>query len=500
MPVNLSIELRLAYLRAAMAAQEEEEAAIQTYRAFFDGEQGVLLTDRQKEYLTETVESFGNVCKRTVAIPKDRLELKPDGIAAADSTSQAYADAVTGWWTAANDDTGEADMNTLQKDVYTASLRDSNVAVIVGWDDHLNRPTFTPNLIYDGETGLIRFHYDNNNRLLFASKRWTVWNPLVLGETGKRRMTVYRPGLIERFEADDKAPGGWRFLSPAELKDADNPLGLPNPQPWTDTGNFAGQPLGIPVIPFENPGGSELTDVVNIQELINHGLGTFDIATDFHAFPLLWFAAANFPLDSATGQTIIPDFGPGKAVNLDADGSAGRIEPADLIKMFQAGVLSWVQMLALIKGWPFFLFDRSQQPPSGIALQIMEGSLVNQVKDKQVAFGGSWRRAFNMARKLHRLKTRQELPGELVLNWQPAETANDMARFEALEKKFTAGNIPTKMRWMELGYTADDIAEMEAMKEAAAPAIPPPIMPLNGNNLNGNPSNQPKELINDTDN
>jgi hypothetical protein len=427
-----------------------------------------------------------------VAIPKDRLELQPDGIAAADNASQPYADAVTVWWTAANDDTGEADINTLQKDVYEASLRDSSVALIVGWDDLQARPTFTPNLIYDGETGLIRFHYDNNNRLLFASKRWTVWNPLVLGETGKRRLTIYRPGQIERFEADGSVPGGWRFLTPAELRDADNPQGLPNPQPWTDNGMFSGQPLGIPVIPFENPGGSELADVINLQEVLNHGLSTFDVATDFYAFPLLWFVNANFPIDAATGQAIIPGFAPKTGIALGQGGAAGRIESADLIKMFQAGILSWVQILALVKGWPFFLFDRSQQPPSGVALQIMEGSLVNQVKDKQVAFTGSWRRAFNMARKLHKLKTRQDLPGDLVLNWQPAETANDMARFEALEKKFTAGEVPVEQRWRELGYTEDQITEMKAMKEAAKPDIPPPVV-MSGQpaiNQNGNLSNQ----------
>lgn len=465
MPVNLNTELRLAFLRAAQAAQEEVEGKIITYRAYFEGEQGVLLTDRQKEYLTEELTSFGNICKRTVAIPKDRLEIKADGIAAADTTSQAYADAVTGWWTAPNDDTGEPDPNTAQKDVYEASLRDSSVAVIVGWDDSLIRPTFTPNLLYDGETGLIRFHYDSNNRLLFASKRWNIWNPIEPGQTGRRRLTVYRPAQIERYEADTKAAGGWRFLAPAELRDEDNPNGLPNPQPWIMPD---GSPIGIPVIPFENPGDSELADVVNIQQLINHSLGTFDIANDYHAFPLLWTVQADFPRDPATGNAIFPNFGPGMAINLREGGGAGRIEPADLMKMFTAGILSWVQILALVKGWPFFLFDRSQQPPSGVALEIMEGSLVKQVQDKQVAFGGSWRRAFNIARKLHQLKTNEVLTGELVLNWTPAQTINELVRFEALAAKFDAGQVPTEQRWIELGYTQEQIDEMKGMKEEAA--------------------------------
>lgn len=481
MPVDLNLELRLAYLRAAQSAQEEEEEKIQTYRDFFEGEQGVKLTGRQKEYLSQEVESFGNVCKRVVGIVKDRLELGEEGISAVDAGGQPYATTVTGWWSANG-------LGSKQKELYEAGLRDGNVALIVGWDPAERRPTFTSNLVYDGETGLIRFHYDSDNTLLFASKRWTVWNPLKPGETGKRRLTVYRPGAIERYEADGAVAGGWRFLTPAELVDSLNPGGLPNPQPWTDTGDFSGAPLGIPVIPFENPGGSELADVVNIQELLNHGLGTFDVATDFHGFPLLWFHNAKFPVDSVTGNATMPDFGPGMAVNLEGQtAGAGRIEPADLVKAFQAGVLSWVQVLALVKGWPMFLFDRSQQVPSGIALQIMEGSLVAQVVDKQTVFGGAWRKAFDMGRALHLLYTGEELPGELKLTWKSARTADELGEVEAKAKKFEAGQIPTEQRWVELGYTVEQIAKMKAMKAEALATVAKQMQPAEEKTDNADP-------------
>ena len=76
MPVDYNVELRKSYLLAAQAAQEEEEAAIQVYRDFFEGEHDVELTDRQEEYLREDLETFGNICKRTVGVIKDRLELQ----------------------------------------------------------------------------------------------------------------------------------------------------------------------------------------------------------------------------------------------------------------------------------------------------------------------------------------------------------------------------------------------------------------------------------------
>ena len=436
-------------MRAAAAAQEEMEDNILTYRDFWDGEQGVELTDRQEEYLSETVDSFGNLCRRVVNIPKDRLELQDEGIVATDDGGQAYADKATDWWTASQ-------LDSKQKELYEASLRDGNVGLIVDWDARRNMPIFVPNLVVDsGGTGLVRFHYDSDDNLIFASKRWTINNPVNPRETGKRRLTVYRPDLIERYEADGNTPGGWRTLP--DLPE------MPNPQIWTDTGTADGEPLGIPVIPFENPNGSELKDVITLQEIINHNLGTLDETIDFHNIPAIWFAGADFPIDTSTGKSKIPTFGPGQAYNLKNTGAAmGRMEGADIKALFEGGLVTWIQILALVKGWPLFMLDRTQQPPSGIALKIMEAGLVKQVQDKQVMFSGAWSQAFDMARKLHRLNVRGggDLSGELSFNWVDPATTDELTHFEALEKKFTAGQIPRLQRWREMGYTQPQIDQM----------------------------------------
>lgn len=450
MPVDFSLELRLAYLRAAHAGQKTQEDKIKQYREFYGGEQGLILTDRQKEYILTAPESLGNICKRVVNVPKDRLLLEDSGIAAASDDGQAYADTVTDWWQ-------EADLGAMQKEVYSASLRDGQTAIIVDYDIEEGRPKFVHNLVYDGAAGLVRFHYDQDDNLMFASKRWNIWNPLVPGETGKSRLTVYRPDLIERYEADSAAPDGWRFIDPAVL-------GMPNPQTWTMDGTPSGEPIGIPVIPFEPDDGSELEDVIVIQELLNHSLSTFDRSTDYHGWPLLYTVNGNFGFET-DGTPKFPNFDPGTGINLAEGGSAGRIEPADLQKLFQSGVLSWLQMLAIIKGWPLHLLDRSQQPPSGVALQIMEGSLVAHITDIQAQYGGAWRKAFDIARRLHQIHQKQELPGELELTWKSPKTLDPVAEMEANEKKFTAGQIPVIQRWRELGYTMDDINDMLEFKQ-----------------------------------
>lgn len=446
MPVDYSIELRLAYLRAAQAAQEETEADIRRYRDFYAGAQEIELTDRQKEYLDSNTESLANICKRVVGVVKDRLVIDEAGIMPADGASQQYADLVSEWWTAEN-------LDSLQKEIYEASLRDGSVAVIVGWDDVAGRPSFTPNLLYDGETGLVRFHYDQDDELLFASKRWSVWNPLQFGETGKRRLTVYRPDLIERFESE--AGRNWRTLQPQEIVPP-----TPNPQYWTEDGGPNGMPLGIPVIPFENPSGSELTDVIVLQQLLNHSLSTFNIANDYHGFPIIWTVGAHFPIDSTTGKAKIPKFQPGMGIDLPDGGSVNRLEPAQIREMFEAGVLSYLEVLAIVKGWPLFALRKSGDVPSGIALQIAENGLVNQVIDKQRTYSGAWKRAFEMARKIYNLQTGSNVQGQIDLTWQTPRTEDSKADAETKQIRFEAGKIPTLQRWRELGYTQAEIDQM----------------------------------------
>jgi hypothetical protein len=453
MPVNYNTELRISYLRAAQASVQEDDERLQAYRDFYNGEQGGLLTTRQTEYLNSGYfESFANFCRRCVHIVADRLRINTDGLAPADEASQSYADAARLWWSddTDSDEGGDLDASALQPDIYTAACRDGSAAVIVGWDDRLGRPTFTPNLLYDSDTGLVRFHYDSDGTMLFASKRWAVWNPLDPSANGTSRLTIYTPGYIERYVSGRDS---WQLIDPAVL-------GLPNPQPWTTTGAFGGDPLGIPVIPFDNPGGSELADVLGIQQMLNHNLSCFDRAVDFHAFPILYFPQLDIAR-AEDGSKTMPTYGPQTVIELPPEGgSVGRIEPADLTKMFNSGVMSWVQVLAQVKGWPMWVFDHSQQPPSGVALQQMERQLVEQIRQKQVAFTGAWRRAFNMGRKLHKLKTGQDLPGQIAFTWADAGSVDEQAKYQSLQLKFTGGQIPIIQRWRELGYSADQIEQM----------------------------------------
>ncbi len=446
MPVDYSDLGKLAFLRASMAAQKELEADTQTYRDFSNGEQGVLLEARQEEYIQTDPEAWANICPRVLEIPGNRLSLTDDGIAPADDQSVAYADKATEWWQSNH-------LDSKQRLLFQYALRDEFSTIIVDWDATKNQPIFTPNLIRSTSEGLVRLHYDQDGELLFASKQWTVLDTLNPGASGEVRLIIYRDDLITHYAAHSGTAGGWRELTTEELG------GLPNPLFWTDTGTAMGLPLGNPVIPFENTGPSELKPIIALQEFLNHNVGVLDVAIDYHAFPLLWTAGLNLPVGS-DGKSTMPDFGPRQGVALPENGRMGRIEAADVKKLFEGGVLSFVQLVALVKGWPFFLFDSTQQPPSGIALTIMEAGLVAQVKAKQKMFDKAFSKMFDVARNIHKQQTGEDLPGELKFTWDDPATHDPKAEAEANQIRWDSMSVPVPSRWREAGYTELQIKRM----------------------------------------
>lgn len=451
MPISNDLILRRAYLQASYAAQVEDEKLLYRNRAFYDGEQGIALTARQKEYLGDIAndlddQALCNVSKRCVSIPLERLAV--ESITSADSNGSSFADAASAWW----------EINQLgswQYDTYEDALRDEVSCLIVGWDtDH---PTYTLNELYDGVNGAVRLHYsEDDGSLMFASKRWHPYDMAKLAPSTKTRLTLYLPDEVVRFEDDSGSPDGWRMLSAQEA-------GIANPQPWVDAG---GQPLGIPVIPFWNPGGSELDDILMPQKAMNKALADLLSAQDLQGFPLMALKGYKAAPD-ATGKAPSLKISPGAAIPMDAASSIERIPGVDLAPMFNTGVLGWLQLISIIKGWPLYLLMNGQ-PPSGVALKVMESSLIAQVKRKQEGFKDSWLEAFNMGARLHETFMHQTLTGELEIEWKDPETEDEVAKWQALSTKWTAAEIPVQQRWHEAGYNDEEIANMEAKQASAA--------------------------------
>lgn len=443
-------------VKRATEPQTTDEEHIVMYRDFYDGQHDVAQTARQDDYLGEIgddlPDSFGNVCKRAIAVIGDRLKIEPDGagVIPVDDEAKDYASLAAEWWR-------DCDLNSKQSELHTYLLRDREAALIVEWDEENSRPVYTVNPIWDGEgkTG-VRFHYDSRDRLLFVSKHW-LRDDRDETTTDPYRVNIYAQGQIWRGLVDQS--NSWSLMDNADVAEETDGQITENPQTY---------PIeDIPIIHFKNfPYLSELTDIIKIQKVINHSLGSIDIAFDYHSAP--GFTAEEFhPKRDVNGVEEPQAYGPEKV--LVGEGLT-RIAPPELVRMWESGVDRWIDMISLIRGWPMWLLNPRVAIPSGIALRMLEAPLVAQVEDKQFSLSTPWLKAFDIARQLNNYyNSSQQLEGQIKLAWRAPATVDVLESRKIEVETASSANLPDEWIWSEIyGLDKKKIAEIKRIKQKLA--------------------------------
>ena len=190
----------MAYMRWLAADYDEQQTRYLHLRQWYRGEQGVPLTDRQREYLA-TDSSFEwslNYLRLPVDLCVERLTVEgfdgPPGIGGDDGVLDE-------WWTSSR-------MDALQNQVHRAAIVDGDTYLLIEWDTENGRPIFSHEPAFDGEEG-VKVHYLSNLKrdMTMASKRW--------GETrfndngavqAVQRLNLYLPDRIEKYENTGR---GW---------------------------------------------------------------------------------------------------------------------------------------------------------------------------------------------------------------------------------------------------------------------------------------------------
>ena len=106
-----------AAVRSISEEQAEEAAAVNTYREFYDGEQGTLITDRLAEFLSVATEQefVVNFCQLIVDSLAERLEVT--GFTTGDGASDAL---LWEWWQ-------QNRMDAMQRLVHTYAARRDDI-------------------------------------------------------------------------------------------------------------------------------------------------------------------------------------------------------------------------------------------------------------------------------------------------------------------------------------------------------------------------------------
>ena len=511
---------QLAYMMALVDAEKADQQKLLEYRNYYDGDQDVKLTDRQREFLnTSADDEFRlNQCQTVVESLAERLgvigfepvavdKVESDG-GEIDTTRPGIVDFANQLWESNR-------MDGAESEIYRQAAIDHVSYIVLDIDSATGEITFNHNDAYvspeaggDGEG--VKLHYADKKRRgkpLFATKRWAITNGTEAG--AKRFFVVYYPDRIERYYQDDRDTNnsgefseiGWR-----EDVAEDGPMAGVWPQPWVDS---AGQPLGLPVIEFKNGRQSELSEVVPVQRALNKSVVDLIAAADVAGFGIL-FAAGWIPTSDGL-QISTDDDGtvssgneplqmePGALFYTSNErGSLTRINGDDLDRLIRT-VDKWIISIAQVSRTPITNFQMFGQVPAEGTQRQLESGLLAKAAQRQLTYGNAWEDLIYLARRVALGAPQYSggqvagygLPaysafdlGELVrisTLWKEAATRSEKEHLETLEIKRSMG-VPQQQIFIEMGYTAQQAeafsAEMESQRVAglaatleAAPAV-----------------------------
>lgn len=411
------VEYKIHLAKEAVQLEDQLEA-LKKWRAYYEGEHSILLSDDQLAFLENVISDetdwpIDNRCQKAVNKVAGRLnvigfeddrgnQVELD----ADETGQPLLSLVSAWW-------GDNGFDRWEGRLYQYALRDEEGFVII---DHTGeRPRFTVGQRWDGDTG-IRMVYEDpetKQRPVAALKYWETADPANPEASGVLRCTLYTANavrkyarLVNRRQRDqfivigDKQVDGFYPIA----DESDNKQW---PLRWVDA---SGAPLGLPVIQFVSPRGSLVKPLLGLNNALNKTLIDLMAVAAQHGFGVL---AIEYPegMPNQWDNTSVTDsedpagdglgYRPGRVI--ETSGKVRKL-PADDLRGLLGLAQHWQVSIASTTDIPMYEWTPLEgNVPSGAALQILDAALSEHAIEVQEWFTSSYRKLFEMAQKLDRL-------------------------------------------------------------------------------------------------
>lgn len=456
------------HMQAIVERQAAAAERILALRDYYAGEHPVLLTERQKEYLGGLVSGdqfpfAHNVLRSVVDTLSERLSVEGFAVNGATLTSDGdapdaqFSAALWKWWKGNRCDLKE-------QNIYQHALVDGAAFVMVDYDAASGRPRIVNHRADNGTTGiLVHRDSDNPDAILFATRYFYAYDPLRPGTTGVQRKTVYLPGEIRKYRI-----GGAVTVPGSMWQPVQDEGDVSWPLPWVDR---TGAPLGVPVVEFTNPGGSELAQLAGLQNALNKAWLDLMAAADQAGFPLLAVEhAAGTVLAGSGGDDDLEGedelrIAPGRLLELSG-ATLKRIEAANLTHMLDT-IWAIVSAIAGISRTPqYYLRPVGGDVPSGEALKQLESGLVARAVKRQRIFGQAWEDVLQLAMKVAETFGPFSAPPEasIEVQWADAETRNELAQAQIAEAHKRLG-VPDAQNWLTLGFTPEEVAAFQQAQQ-----------------------------------
>jgi len=292
----------------------------------------------------------------------------------------------------------------------------------------------------------------NRRERLAALKQW-------IGDDGYRYLNLYLPDVVVKWES--------KVTVAEETGTA--------PVEWLLRDDGGTNPLGVvPVVPLENKPGllgvahSDLQPAIPIQNAVNKLCSDMIVASEYAAFPQRVLTGVEIPRDPETGQVNVEVKAALSRVWMfkAPDAKVWNLPAADLSNYVNAVEMLIQHLAAQTRTPPHYLLAKLVNT-SGEALAVAEAGLVSKCRTKTLFFSDAWEEAIALALTAAGADVAQ---ADCETLWADPERVSEAQRVDAAVKKKTLG-IPLPVIWAELGYTPDEVAEMEreqASKEQAA--------------------------------
>ena len=470
--VNYDVEATLAYLGWLSSEDSEEEQFLRTLRDYAGGEQPTYLTERQREYIGLRAKDADhlfahNICHLIIASVVERMHVT--GFQPVDASNDLGI-ALSQWamecWDANR-------MDAKQDDLHEYAVQDAESYLIVEFPAGDDYPRWTVNKKFDGTQG-VKLHRDpSTDEVIFASKRWQEHDQAT-GAAGRTRLTIYFPNRVERWVSAKAGEGVKMTVRETEIveygwKQYLGPQGTDAwPIWWTEDGTPSGEPLGMAVISFNNPGGSEIAQVLQLQDALNKGDLDLLAAEDTAGFRILWASGVKAVIDPATGKEKTMPISPSTMIRIDDPaGKLGSIEPTDLPKMI-AGSHYWIESIAGVSRTPQYLLRApGADPASGESMKQQEIGLEAKCKRKARVWGNAYEDAITLSVKLwNRIPGNERIePARLQTQWASVEVRNLSEDLASAEKAQNVG-VAQEMIWEQ--FLGMDSEQVERNKELLA--------------------------------
>lgn len=472
--IDRLLDTPTARLEALVKAHDDAAKGYAPFRKYWNGDHDVRLTARLQQFLqlsgfhNENGGFRDNLCPIVIESLADRLRIASFTVPGEEPSPPSAGDPVPG-----DPDSGKVGPiaqfaqdvwqrnrgDKLQMDVHEAAIALGDAYVLTEWDPVEERVR-----ISFEDPSMVRVFYDpeHTDRVLFASKRWTVASALVpvggeLPTDASVRLNVYYPDRIERWIRsgiigggifrkfyDEDAPGEW-------------------PLWWTETGEEGGAPLGIAISHFANNargeqmGRSEIADVIPLQDALNKAVVDAIRVMDSMGWPQRYGTG----IREAPTDDLLASPGSFWWSN-ETDAKFGQMEDAGA-----EGIIAlwnkFEESVSAVTRTPQHLFRVTNGVPSGEALKTAENGLVSKAVKRSIVFGDDWEDVMELGFRIARANNAVSgdlPPSGFLVEWENPETRGDeLQHIQAINAK---EGISRRQRWREYGYTDEQIERMEA--------------------------------------